>query len=48
MLEGVAFNDPEPRLPAFELGETVDELVSSGVINSECERIFRIKDTPEE
>ena len=42
---------PEPLIqlnPAFEPGETVDELVSSGVIHSECGRIFRIKDAPNE
>lgn len=42
---------PEPLVqlnPAFEPGETVDELVSSGVIHSECEKIFRIKHNPNE
>jgi len=42
---------PEPLIqlnPAFEPGETVDELVSSGVIHSECGRIFRIKDASNE
>jgi len=42
---------PEPLIqlnPAFEPGETVGELVSSGVIHSECGRIFRIKDAPNE
>jgi ATP-dependent helicase YprA (DUF1998 family)/very-short-patch-repair endonuclease len=42
---------PEPLIqlnPAFELGATVDELVSSGVIHSECGKIFRIKDAPNE
>lgn len=40
---------PEPLVqlnPAFEPGETVDELVSSGVVHSECKKIFRIKDAP--
>ncbi len=42
---------PEPLVqlnPAFEPGETVDELVASGIIHSECGRIFRIKDAPNE
>jgi ATP-dependent helicase YprA (DUF1998 family) len=42
---------PEPLVqlnPAFEPGETVDDLVASGVIHSECGSIFRIKDAPNE
>jgi ATP-dependent helicase YprA (DUF1998 family)/very-short-patch-repair endonuclease len=42
---------PEPLVqlnPAFEPGETVDELVASGIIHSECGKIFRIKETPSE
>jgi ATP-dependent helicase YprA (DUF1998 family)/very-short-patch-repair endonuclease len=42
---------PEPLVqlnPAFEPGETVDELVNLGVIHPECGRIFRIKDNPNE
>jgi very-short-patch-repair endonuclease len=37
---------PEPLLqlnPAFETGETVDELVQSGVLQPECSRMFRMK-----
>lgn len=35
---------PEPLIqlnPSFEPGETVDQLVSAGVLNPECSRIFR-------
>lgn len=37
---------PEPLIqlnPAFETGESIDDLVSSGIIHPECGRIFRIK-----
>jgi len=37
---------PEPLVqlnPAFDPGETVDELVSKGIIHPECGKIFRIK-----
>jgi len=37
---------PEPLLqlnPAFETGETIDELVESGVLQSECAKMFRLK-----
>lgn len=37
---------PEPLIqlnPSFEQGESVDSLVSRGVLHSECSRIFRIK-----
>jgi len=39
---------PEPRIglnPAFAPGRTVDELVADGVLHSECERIFRVKES---
>lgn len=37
---------PEPLVqlnPAFDPGETVDELVSKGIIHQECGKIFCIK-----
>jgi ATP-dependent helicase YprA (DUF1998 family)/very-short-patch-repair endonuclease len=37
---------PEPLLqlnPAFEPGDSIDGLVSEGVLHEECDRIFRIK-----
>ena len=42
---------PEPLVqlnPAFEPGETIDDLVERGFIHPECERIFRIKSQPED
>jgi len=42
---------PEPLVqlnPSFEAGETIDELVASGVIHHECGKIFRLKESPEE
>ena len=41
---------PEPWLslnPAFEPGGRIDELVREGRLESECDRIFRVKPTPE-
>lgn len=38
---------PEPRIglnPAFETGGLIDEHVESGLLHSECSKIFRIKD----
>jgi superfamily II DNA/RNA helicase/very-short-patch-repair endonuclease len=38
---------PEPRIglnPAFQTGGLIDELVESGLLHSECSKIFRIKD----
>lgn len=47
--EGVLWPEPLVQLnPAFEPGETIDELVSKGIIHPECGRIFRIKDAPGE
>lgn len=40
---------PEPLIqlnPAFEPGESIEDLVSSGIIHSECSKIFRIKRDP--
>lgn len=40
---------PEPIVqlnPAFERGESIDELVQLGVLHPECARIFRIKKEP--
>ena len=40
---------PQPLIqlnPSFEAGETIDELVDSGVLHEECRNIFRIKPDP--
>lgn len=41
---------PEPLIqlnPAFEPGESIEELVAGGLLHPECSRIFRRKPTPE-
>lgn len=46
---GVLWPEPLVQLnPSFEAGETVDQLVSSGVIHPECARIFRAKTKPDD
>lgn len=41
---GLLWPDPLLQLnPAFEPGETIDDLVREGVLHEECGRIFRIK-----
>lgn len=43
--EGAQWPDPWLSLnPSFEPGGRIDELVQSGLLHPECERIFRIKD----
>jgi ATP-dependent helicase YprA (DUF1998 family) len=40
---------PEPLIqlnPSFEAGESIDELVSQGVLHTECRRVFSIKTDP--
>lgn len=45
--EGALWPEPLIQLnPAFDPGESIDELASSGVIHPECRNIFRIKKTP--
>ena len=40
---GLLWPDPPVQLnPAFEPGETIDELVAEGVLHDECARIFRV------
>src|SRR5215472_12442363 len=41
---GVLWPDPLLQLnPAFESGGSIDDLVESGVLHSECRQIFRLK-----
>ncbi len=38
---------PEPRIglnPSFAPGRSIDQLVADGVVHSECQRIFRVKE----
>ena len=45
---GLLWPDPLIQMnPSFEMGSSVDELVQQGVLHSECNRIFRIKESPE-
>ena len=47
MSEGLLWPDPLIQLnPCFEPGETIDELVDTGVLHEECRRIFRLKSEP--
>ena len=40
---GLLWPDPQIQLnPAFEAGETIDELVGQGILHQECGRIFRV------
>ncbi|MBO0796887.1 MAG: hypothetical protein J2P36_38900, partial [Ktedonobacteraceae bacterium] len=42
MEEGALWPEPLIQLnPLFEQGESIDELVTEGVLHPECERIFR-------
>ena len=44
--QGLLWPDPIVQLnPAFEPGETIDELVEEGVLHPECGRIFRRDDS---
>ena len=44
---GMQWPDPSLSLnPNFATGGTITELVREGLLHSECERIFRIKDSP--
>jgi ATP-dependent helicase YprA (DUF1998 family) len=46
--EGVLWPEPLIQLnPAFEPGESIDELVSRGDLHPECSRIFRRKPRPD-
>jgi len=47
--DGALWPEPIVQLnPAFEPGETIDELVEMGFLHPECSRIFRIKTGPED
>lgn len=49
LAEGLLWPDPVLQLnPAFEPGETIDELVEAGVLQAECARIFRRDKTRDE
>lgn len=44
---GVLWPDPLIQLnPAFEPGETIDQLVAQGILHPECGKVFRIKPEP--
>jgi ATP-dependent helicase YprA (DUF1998 family)/very-short-patch-repair endonuclease len=46
---GVLWPDPLIQLnPAFESGDSIDTLVSAGVLHSECARVFRWKRHPDD
>lgn len=45
---GVLWPDPLIQLnPAFEPGDSIDELVRQGVLHPECKQVFRIKPEPQ-
>ncbi|MDO9530028.1 MAG: DEAD/DEAH box helicase [Syntrophales bacterium] len=46
---GLLWPDPLIQLnPSFKPGKWIDELVQGGVLNEECRRIFRIKESPDD
>src|ERR1700751_1186340 len=46
---GVRWPDPWLSLnPSFEPGGTITELVRDNLLHPECERLFRVKESPED
>ncbi len=45
---GVLWPDPLIQLnPAFEPGDSIDDLVRQGVLHPECKQVFRVKPEPQ-